>query len=84
MATNNILNKTNASNLIPAEINAAVAIIENPKAFGDQIKELAKQKAIQAALGIVNKIKKEIEDVIKKKINLEINNLLYDLKEVDL
>ena len=37
MATNNILNKTNASNLIPAEINAAVAIIENPKAFGDQI-----------------------------------------------
>ena len=81
MATNNILNKTNASNLIPAEINAAVAIIENPKAFGDQIKELAKQKAIQAALGIVNKIKKEIEDVIKKKINLEINHIkkLYDL-----
>ena len=32
MATNNILNKTNASNLIPAEINAVVAIIENPKA----------------------------------------------------
>ena len=81
MATNNILNKTNASNLIPAEINAVVAIIENPKAFGDQIKELAKQKAIQAALGIVNNIKKEIEDVIKKKINLEINHIkkLYDL-----
>ena len=81
MATNNTLNKSNTSNLIPAEINATVAIIGNPKAFGDQIKELAKQKAIQAALGIVNKLKKEIEDVIKKKINLEINHIqkLYDL-----
>ena len=81
MATNNTLNTANTSNLIPAEINATVAIIENPKAFGDQIKELAKQKAIQAALGIVNKLKKEIEDVIKKKINLEINHIkkLYDL-----
>lgn len=81
MATNNTLNTANASNLIPAEINTTVAVIKNPKAFGDQIKELAKQKAIQAALGIVNKLKKEIEDVIKKKIDLEINHIqkLYDL-----
>ena len=44
-------------------------------------KNYAKQKVIQAALGIVDKLKKEIEDVIKQKIDLEVKHFqtLYDL-----
>jgi hypothetical protein len=81
MATNNTLNTTNVSNLIPPEINATVNIIKNPKSFGDQAKEYAKQKAIQAALGVADKLRKEIEDVVKKRIDLEVKHFqtLYDL-----
>ena len=81
MATNSALNSINVSNLVPPEINAVVSIIQDPKAFGDQIKDYAKQKVIQAALGIVDKLKKEIEDVIKQKIDLEVKHFqtLYDL-----
>jgi hypothetical protein len=81
MATNSALNSINVSNLVPPEINAAVSIIQDPKAFGDQVKNYAKQKVIQAALGIVDKLKKEIEDVIKQKIDLEVKHFqtLYDL-----
>lgn len=75
MATNNTLNTTNISNLVPPEINATVNTIHNPKAFGDQLKNYAKQKAIQASLGIVDKIRKEIEDTVRKKINLEVDHV---------
>jgi hypothetical protein len=74
---------SNVSNLIPPEINLTVNSIQKPKSFGDQVKNYAKQKVIQGALGIVDQLKNEIEDVIQKKIDLEVNHTekLLDLNK---
>jgi len=65
---------TNISNLIPPEINNTISVIQPPKAFGDQIKNVAIQKIKQGSLSIVDNLKNEIEDIIQKKLDLEVNH----------
>ena len=68
--------KSNISQFIPREVNVAVNAIENPRAFGDQLVDSAKQYVKTTLLNAVDLIKKEIEDTIKRSINLEIDHAL--------
>jgi len=68
--------KSNLSQFIPREVNVAVNAIENPRAFGDQLVDSAKQYVKTTLLNAVDLIKKEIEDTIKRSINLEIDHAL--------
>jgi hypothetical protein len=55
MATNNTLNTTNVSNLIPSDINKTLNAIKDPKAFGDQLLEAEKFSQNEKISGIIKK-----------------------------
>jgi len=68
----------NVSSLIPSGINNTLASTGLPSAFGDQIARAATQKVISAALGQLQILKQKLEEIIKRKLELEIthkNNL---------
>ena len=56
--------KSNVSSFIPAGVGSTLSQVQNPKAFGEQIVNNAKQQVIGAVLGIVGKLKNEIEETI--------------------
>jgi hypothetical protein len=64
----------NVSSLVPTQINNTLNSVNLPQAFGDQVKDAAKQKIKQVALGQLDKLKKEAEDIIVKKTNLEVKH----------
>ena len=74
MSTNQTINQTNVSNLIPSDINKTLNTIKDPKAFGDQLLEAEKQKLKKKLLGIVGQLKDALVEAIKKVADLEINH----------
>ena len=74
MSTNQTINQTNVSNLIPSDINKTLNAIKDPKAFGDQLLEAEKQKLKKKLLGIVGQLKDALVEAIKKVADLEINH----------
>lgn len=77
MSTNTTLNSTNVSNLVPPDINANLSVIQKPiSAFGDQLKNQATDKIKKTVLSNADKIKKDIEVVVKKKLELEKNHTI--------
>lgn len=64
----------NVSSLVPTQINNTLSSVNLPQAFGDQVKDAAKQKIKQVALGQLDKLRKEAEDIIVKKTNLEVKH----------
>ena len=68
--------KSNLSQYVPRQVNIAINAVENPRAFGDQLVNSAKQYVKTVLLSAVDKLKREIENAIKRSINLEINHAL--------
>ena len=66
--------KSNLSSLIPNDVSNTLSQIQNPKSFGEQIANNTKQQVIGAVLGIVGKLKDEIEKTIRDKIKLEVDH----------
>jgi hypothetical protein len=64
----------NVSSLVPTQINNTLNNVNLPQAFGDQVKDAAKQKIKQVALGQLDKLRKEAEDIVIKKTNLEVKH----------
>ena len=65
---------SNVSSLISPGILNTLTSTGLPSAFGDQVKETAKKKVISAALGQVQILQQKLEDIIKKKLELEITH----------
>jgi len=66
-----------ASLITPGNLATLQSLKSNPQAFGDQLIDQAKQKAIQAATETtLAKLLKEKADLIKKGIELDINHQL--------
>jgi hypothetical protein len=57
--------KSNVSSFIPAGVGSTLSQIQNPTAFGDQLANQAKQQVIGVILGPIQKLKTEIEKVIR-------------------
>ena len=68
--------QTNLSQYVPPEINNTLNSVQNPKAFGDQLVNTGKQIVKTTLLNAVDILKREIEAIVIKKINLEINHVL--------
>jgi len=68
--------QTNLSQYVPPEINDTLNSVQNPKAFGDQLVNTGKQIVKTTLLNAVDILKREIEAIVIKKINLEINHTL--------
>jgi hypothetical protein len=73
---------SNVSSLISPGITKTLNSTGLPSAFGNQVKESAKKKIISAALGQTQILQQKLEDVIKKKLELEINHT-FNLKKLD-
>ena len=67
--------KSNISSLVPSNITNTLAQIQNPQSFGEQLLDNAKKQVINAALGIIQKLKDEIQKTILKKIEFEKNHI---------
>ena len=67
--------KSNISSLVPSGITNTLSQIQNPQSFGEQLLDNAKKQVINAALGIVQKLKDEIQKTILKKIEFEKNHI---------
>jgi hypothetical protein len=68
----------NVSSLISPGITKTLNSTGLPSAFGNQVKESPKKKIISAALGQLQILKQKLEEIIKRKLELEIthkNNL---------
>ena len=63
--------KSNISSLVPSNITNTLSQIQNPQSFGEQLLDNAKKQVINAALGIVQKLKDEIQKTILRKIEFE-------------
>jgi hypothetical protein len=72
----------NVSSLIPPGINNTLASTGLPSAFGDQIVKAATQKVTSAALGQLQILKQKLEDIIRRKLELEITHK-NNLKRLD-
>jgi hypothetical protein len=72
----------NVSSLIPSGINNTLASTGLPSAFGDQVVKVATQKVISAALGQLQILKQKLEEVIRRKLELEITHK-NNLKRLD-
>jgi hypothetical protein len=64
----------NVSSLIPSGINNTLASTGLPSAFGNQVTDIAKKKVISATIGQLEILKQKLEDIIKKKLELEITH----------
>ena len=60
--------QSNISSLVPSGITNTLSQIQNPQSFGDQLLDNAKKQVVNAALGIVQKLKDEIQKTILRKI----------------
>ena len=67
--------QSNISSLVPSNITNTLSQIQNPQSFGDQLLDNAKKQVINAALGIVQKLKDEIQKTILRKIEFEKNHI---------
>jgi hypothetical protein len=67
--------QSNISSLVPSSITNTLSQIQNPQSFGDQLLDNAKKQVINAALGIVQKLKDEIQKTILRKIEFEKNHI---------
>jgi hypothetical protein len=74
MATNSVINSNNVSNLVPQDINTTLSKIQKPTSFGDQLADVSKDKLKVATSGIKGKLKKDINGIVKKRINLEVKH----------
>jgi hypothetical protein len=63
--------QSNISSLVPSNITNTLSQIQNPQSFGEQLLDNAKKQVINAALGIVQKLKDEIQKTILRKIEFE-------------
>jgi len=72
----------NVSSLIPSGINNTLASTGLPSAFGDQVVKASTQKVTSAALGQLQILKQKLEDVIRRKLELEITHK-DNLKKLD-
>ena len=72
----------NVSSLISPGITKTLTSTGLPSAFGDQVKEAAKKKIISATLGQTQILQQKLEDIIKKKLELEITHKA-NLKKLD-
>lgn len=72
----------NVSSLISPGINSTLSSTGLPNAFGDQIANKAKQKVTSAAVGQLQILKQKSEEIIKKKLDLEITHK-NNLKKLD-
>ena len=69
---------TNVSSLVPPQVGSTLATVNSPQAFGSQVKDAAKQKIISVAVDKLGELKQKLEEIAKKKIELEVrhkNNL---------
>lgn len=64
----------NVSSLISPGLTKTLTSTGLPNAFGDQVKEAAKKKVISAALGQAQILQQKLEDIIKKKLELEVTH----------
>ena len=67
--------QSNISSLVPSNITNTLSQIQNPQSFGEQLLDNAKKQVINAALGIVQKLKDEIQKTILRKIEFEKNHI---------
>ena len=67
--------QSNISSLVPGNITNTLSQIQNPQSFGEQLLDNAKKQVVNAALGIVQKLKDEIQKTILKKIEFEKNHI---------
>ena len=67
--------QSNISSLVPSNITNTLSQIQNPQSFGQQLLDNAKKQVINAALGIVQKLKDEIQKTILRKIEFEKNHI---------
>jgi hypothetical protein len=72
----------NVSSLIPSGINNTLASTGLPSAFGDQVVKASTQKVTSAALGQLQILKQKLEDIIRRKLELEITHK-DNLKKLD-
>lgn len=72
----------NVSSLISPGINSTLSSTGLPNAFGDQVANKAKQKVTSAAVGQLQILKQKSEEIIKKKLDLEITHK-NNLKKLD-
>jgi len=63
-----------ASLVNPNTVNTLKSLKDNPKAFGDQLKDQAKQKITSAITGTLTSLLKEKEELIKAGILIEIQH----------
>jgi len=74
--------QTNLSEFVPQDVNNTLNSVQNPKAFGDQLVNAGKQIVKTTLLNAVDLLKREIEAIVIRKINLEINHTL-NLKKLE-
>ena len=67
--------KSNVSSFIPPGVNNALSQIQNPTTFGEQLANNAKQQVVGVVLGVIGKLKAEIEKTIGAKIKLEVDHV---------
>lgn len=72
----------NVSSLIPSGINNTLFNTGLPSAFGDQVVKASTQKVTSAALGQLQVLKQKLEDIIRRKLELEITHK-NNLKKLD-
>ena len=68
--------KTNISSFVPSGVGNTLSQLQNnPETFGQQLIDNAKKQVVSTALGIVQKLKDEIQRTILKKIEFEKNHI---------
>lgn len=73
---------TNVSSLVPPQVGSTLATVTSPQAFGSQVKDMAKQKIISTAADKLGELKQKLEEIAKKKIELEVRHK-SNLKKLD-
>lgn len=73
---------TNVSSLVPPQVGSTLATVNSPQAFGSQVKDAAKQKIISTAVDKLGELKQKLEEIAKKKIELEVRHKA-NLKKLD-
>ena len=68
---------TNVSSLVPPQVGSTLATVTSPQAFGSQVKDMAKQKIISTAVDKLGELKQKLEEIAKKKIELEVRHKTF-------
>lgn len=65
---------SNVSSLVSPQISSTLDKIVPPQAFGNQLVDVAKQKIVSTSLNKLDQLQDELQDIIKRKIDLEVKH----------